>query len=196
MKEYGKFKLTVLSETGLEQALMGLSLSFYREGTDIDSWWKLQKPKALKRALRLASMGGGHNKFLASINVQLLIKGTRAFWSELDTYNFLTKNSASTMHTLAKEHVGIEHFIEGTSLTTIDTINKLIDDKADINILKANLPEGYFQTRQVNVNYMSLKTIVAQRHNHRLTQWQDFCNQLLDQVENRGYITLENHVFK
>ena len=186
--KYGKFELEILSESGHEEALIGMSLSFFREGTDFLLWWKEQRPKALIRASKLAKKGGGHNKFLASINVQLLVKASRAFWSEFDTYQFLTKNSASTMHTLAKEPVNKSHFIGGTSQVLLDNLNQLIEQKANINIIKANLPEGYLQTRQVSVNYMSLKNIIAQREKHRLTQWQDFCSQLLNQLDKPEYI--------
>lgn len=187
--DYGKFKLTILSESGYEEALLGMSLSFYREGTDIEPWWKEQLPKAVERAAKLASKGGGHNKFLASINTQLLITASRGFWSEFDTYGHLTKNSASTMHTLSKEPVNKSHFIKGTRPILIDNLNHMIEAKCNINELKANLPEGYLQTRQVAVNYMSLKNIYAQRSKHRLTQWQDFCMAILTQLDNPEFIT-------
>ena len=34
---------------------------------------------------------------------------------------------------------------------------------------------GLETTEMVSLNYMQLRTIYAQRHNHRLKEWRDFC---------------------
>lgn len=40
------------------------------------------------------------------------------------------------------------------------------------------LPEGWLQTRTVTLNYEILRNIFAQRRNHRLTEWHQFCDWL------------------
>jgi len=180
----------ILKEAGYEEALLGLSLSYYREGQDIPTWWSGEKKvKAAKQALVLAFKGGGHNKFLESINIWLLVTAPRAFYQELDTYRVgVTKNSASSMHTLLKEPVTTANFAEGTEQILIDNLNKLIADKADITTVKMNLPEGYLQTRQVCLNYMCLQNIVRQREGHRLKQWGEFIEQIMSQIEHPEFI--------
>ena len=36
------------------------------------------------------------------------------------------------------------------------------------------LPEGWLQTRTVTMNYENLRSICAQRENHKLTEWHQF----------------------
>jgi len=175
-----------LDEKGYEPALMGLALSYFREGQDFNEWftWDRRK-KAIKQLENLAFKGGGHNKALASIFTWWLVTAPRGWWQEMDTYvvGGVTKNSASTMHTLSKELVTKEHFAFGTSQVIIDNLNELISSGADITILKMNLPESYLQTRELCINYMSLQNIIKQRTGHRLKMWDMFINKLLTQVE-------------
>jgi hypothetical protein len=178
----------VLNESGYEDALLGLSLSFYDHKEDLNDWWDMTKfVKAEKRAGLLASKGGGHNKFLASIQVWLYIQAPRCFWSEFDTYKVgVTANSSSTMHTLDKRHVIMDDFEEGTSIFMVNDFNHCLDQYRnpeheyykDITRLKCNLPEGWLQERQVCLNYMSLRNIIAQRDKHRLKYW----NMLIESV--------------
>ena len=178
-------KVKVLKEAGYEEALLGLSLSYYREGQDIETWWSPEKIiKAEKQARVLSFKGGGHSKFLESINVWFLVKASRGWHQEMDTYRVgTTKNSASSMHTLIKERVTKDNFVDGTSQVLIDNLNELIESKVDITTLKANLPEGYLQTRQCCMNYMTIQNIIRQRTGHRLHYWDTFIDSLLLQVE-------------
>jgi ribosomal protein L39E len=45
------------------------------------------------------------------------------------------------------------------------------------------LPEGYLQTRLILMNYQTLRTIIAQRQNHRLPQWRMFIKKMKEQVK-------------
>jgi len=144
----------VLREAGYEEALMGLSLSFYDHkiplidwehplislnlyrlfqdliGIDDKTFWTTERfERAEKRARALAFKGGGHNKFLESIVVWLYIQAPRSFWSEFDTYRIgMTKNSSSTMHTLDKRNVDFDDFESGTTLESIEAFNKSLDN--------------------------------------------------------------------
>lgn len=186
-------RVKLLKECGYEQALFGMALSYYREGTDIATWWTdEQKLKAAKRLKLLAFKGGGHNKAIESIQVWLLVTASRGFWQEFDTYRVgITKNSASSMHTLDKAPVTADNFECGTSQAMIDEFNnclaqyKDVDSKyyKDITRLKDNLPEGYLQTRQISTNYMTLQNIIRQRDKHRLKYWSFFIDSILEQIE-------------
>jgi hypothetical protein len=177
--------IKILEEAGYESALKGLALSYYREGYDFDTWWTIERREKAEKQLRnLAFKGGGHSKAIESMVVWMLIAAPRSFWQEFDTYRVgMTKNSASSMHTLLKEPVTEANFEEGTSSLLIANLNKLIEDKVDITTVKNNLPEGYIQTRQVCVNYMTLQNIYKQRNKHKLVYWRTFCQFLLDNLE-------------
>jgi hypothetical protein len=178
-------KVKVLKEAGLNEALLGLSLSFYDGEEDIDLWWNEEKQKkALKRAHLLAHKQGGHNKFIESMQLWIYVKGTRGWWSEMDTYRSgVTKNSNSTMHTLNKRILTYIDFHPSTTQAAIDNINALVKDKADIETLKSNLPEGFYQHRIICLNYKALQNIVNQRYNHRLPEWRVFCGLIESQIE-------------
>jgi hypothetical protein len=203
--------IKVLREAGYDEALMGLSLSFYDHKIPLINWedflilipeeeedkdtffWTDEKLKrAEKRARALAFKGGGHNKFLESIVVWLYIQAPRSFWSEFDTYRTgMTKNSSSTMHTLDKRSVDFDDFEDGTTLESIEAFNKSLDNYKNpllestyknITLLKNNLPEGWLQERQICTNYMTLQNIVRQREGHRLKYWEAFFNALQKQL--------------
>ena len=186
-------EVKVLNETGYEEALLGLSLSFYDHKEELSTWWDEDKKlRAVRRASALAFKGGGHNKFLESIQVWIYIKAARCFWSEFDTYRVgITKNSSSTMHTLDKRETIHSDYEEGTSTDTIISFNKCLRDYKnetsvyykDITRLKVNLPEGWLQERQVSVNYMTLQNILRQRDGHRLTFWDTARVEIIKQVE-------------
>lgn len=180
----------VLNECGYNEAMLGMSLSYYREGDDLMQWWTPEKfAKAEKRARALAFKGGGHNKFLASIFVWAVIRAPRGWWQEYDTYKVATTaNSSSTMHTLSKQPLTRDNFTEETEQSSIDTLNKLIAENADINKLKSNLPEGFLQTRQVCINYMTIQNIIRQRKNHRFRFWREVIPQIVSQVQHPDLI--------
>lgn len=186
-------KIKILKEAGYEEAILGLSLSFYDHLEPLSTWWTKEKQvRARQRALALAFKGGGHNKFLESIQIWVYIQAPRCFWSEFDTYRVgMTKNSSSTMHTLDKRYVVPEDFSPNTSFSSIKAFNDCItmykevgnSYYKDITFLKDNLPEGWLQERQLCFNYMTLQNIIRQRENHRLKYWKQFCTEILSMVE-------------
>lgn len=178
-------RVKVLEEHGYESALRGMAYSFRDRESDVDEWWQAQKEKSEKRAVKLAPMDGGHNKFLESVQVWIDVDACRAFWSEMDTYRVgTTKQSESTMHRLAKRPPTYADFELGTTTWVIDAFKKVWQEaKGDINILKMNLPEGFLQRRIICTNYKVLKNIIAQRRGHRLKWWDVFIDSLMEQIE-------------
>jgi len=195
-------KVQVLKETGYEEALLGLSLSFYDHAEPINTWWNQdKKDRAIRRAEALAHKGGGHNKFLASINIYLYIQAPRCWWSEWDTYKVgTTANSSSTMHTLDKRYTFPEDYEEGTSNSAITAFNLSLTEYRDplsvyykdVTRLKLNLPEGWLQERQICMNYMSLQNIIRQRTGHRLKFWKVFIDSVLEQVKYPEFLINKN----
>ena len=182
-------RVKILKESGYEEALLGLSLSFYDHAEVLEDWWNPEKiVKAQKRLQALSYKGGGHDKAVESIGLHIYIQASRDFWSEFDTYRVgMTKNSSSTMHTLSKRYVNKTDFEVGTSNISIWSFNYKLwqfkNKKIDISELKKNLPEGWLQERVVMTNYKTVQNILAQRSNHKLIQWRDFCSDVLAQAE-------------
>ena len=174
----------VLCEAGFKEALFGLSLSYRTltpleiNGTkryfDDDQHFL----KLCKIAETLAFKQGGHNKFLESMQVWLLIRGSLSFWKQFDTYRVgTTKQSESTMHTLKKRALTENDFTKETFC--IPTINQ----KFSIDEMRDSLPSGFLECRVVNTNYKTLQNIIHQRKNHRSKKWNIFIEQLLKQIQ-------------
>lgn len=211
--------IKVIKEAGYEEALLGLSLSYYDRTVPICDWdafemyesleetrefskkiafWTNEKFERAERMTKvLAFKSGGHNKFLESIQVWLFVQASRDFWQEFDTYRVgITKQSASTMHTLDKRQVEATDFHEDTASGAIVSFSNVLEEYKDlgsryyrnITFLKKNLPEGWLQERLVCTNYKVLQHIYAQRKSHRLKDWRDFCGELLKQVEYPEFI--------
>ena len=174
----------VLCEAGFKEALFGLSLSYRTltpleiNGTkryfDDDQHFL----KLCKIAETLAFKQGGHNKFLESMQVWLLIRGSLSFWKQFDTYRVgTTKQSESTMHTLKKRVLTENDFTKETFC--IPTINQ----NFSIDEMRDSLPSGFLECRVVNTNYKTLQNIIHQRKNHKSKKWNTFIEMLLKQVK-------------
>jgi hypothetical protein len=184
--------VTILEEVGHDHALRGMAYSFKDRAVDVDEWWVEQRSRAEKRAPLLAPKDGGHNKFLESIYLYIDIEAPRSFWQEFDTYRVgTTKQSESTMHTLAKRGPLPEDFEDGIHPIMFDAFCRTYElVKNDITQLKENLPEGFLQRRLVVTNYKVLRNILWQRHGHRYKRWQQFEDQLMAQVQKPVYLAL------
>lgn len=165
-------RVVLLKDAGLEEALLGLSLSYNcQTGHDM-----------LRVANRLADKDGGHNKFLESVAVWLDITAPRDWWAQFDTYRIgVSKQSESTMHTLTKRPLSMEDFSEGTDPRAVALVNEYIAAK-DWKRAKKNLPEGFLQRRVVCLNYKVLRHIIKQRAEHRLPEWSLFCESVIRQA--------------
>lgn len=175
----------LLSEYGIREALRGMSYSYYDNRGNTDEWFDEAKEiRALSRARKLAGLGAGHNKFLRQVNVWLDINAPRYWWSEFDTYKVGTvAQSTSTMHKLAKVEPEVSDFSADTPMAIIECFKTIWNaHRNDIHILKSSLPEGYLQRRVVTLNYQTLRTIIEQRHDHRLREWQEFIGQTQSQL--------------
>ena len=148
---------------------------------------------------RLRNAGTDHRKFMRMITVYLDITAPLYWWKEFDTYKVGTvANSCSTMHKItAKEFVlddfSHEHLIsdeaipgrvysaKGMMEATVDNLNmfrKLYLETQDKKYwwqLIQLLPSSYNQLRTIMLNYEVLANIYKSRRNHKLDEWQTFC---------------------
>ena len=178
----------VLKESGFYEALFGLSLSFDVISPEVITGESnlLSNEKFLKMqkvAQTLAFKQGGHNKFLESLQIWLLIRGSLSFWKQFDTYRVgTTKQSESTMHTLKKRALTENDFTKETFC--IPTINQ----NFSIDEMRDSLPSGFLECRVVNTNYKALQNIIHQRKNHRSQKWNTFIEMLLKQVQHPEFL--------
>ena len=170
--------ITIHSYHGLDEAMYGLMLS---KGltSDITLTEFLNDDKLYERALgvakRLAGKGGGHDKFLESIQVWFTMDMPRYFWQEFDTYRVGgSKQSESTMYTLGKTDLSIKDFVSGYTHDEVENF-KIRMRRMDRMELKKRLPEGFLQKRTLNYNLKSLLGMYQQRKTHRLLEWRVFC---------------------
>ncbi len=183
-------KVKILKEEGFDIALRGMAYSYKDRALHPDLWWEAQRGRAVARAVKLAPMSGGHNKFIRQIGLWIDIEAPRCWWSEFDTYKVGTvAQSESTMHTLSKRAPTEEDFEEGMPLLMFEAFQATWREaKGDVTALKLALPEGYLQRRIVTMNYENLRNIIAQRTGHRLKLWQVFIDQVLEQVEHPEFL--------
>ena len=151
--------------------------------------------KRMSRVTDLGSCAGGesHDCYLCGITVQFNVTAPRYWYPEMQRYHFADIiSSFSTMHCLKRnlkrmreqpDCVG-EFFSPLTDRRVLDAMIAVasetleredIPESRKLEIVKANLPEGYLQTCRVTTNYRQLKTWVRQRSNHRLTDWKEMC---------------------
>lgn len=136
-----------------------------------------------KRAIKLASnpAGSGHCNFLSGITVSMNVTATNVWWMQMERYHFVQiVSSQSKMHRLKEmlksEQKNSGHFHPATSMYVAgDYIVNASKDEISGEELIYSCPMGLELTARITTNYLQLKTIHSQRHNHRLTEWKDFC---------------------
>ena len=190
-------KITVLGEYGFEWALLGLSKSFKDRRIPHGEWWTKERfEKLQKTAKGMAFNDGGHNKFLESCQIWVDIEAPRGWWQEYDTYRVgVTKQSDSTMHTIQRRPLEMDDFEKGTDQVMIAMFNAILEEETNeftdtsrlkgesLQRVKWNLPEGFLQSRVVNLNYKVLRGMFMQRWDHNLAQWQTFIGEMREQLE-------------
>lgn len=154
--------------------------------------------------MRLRNAGTDHRKFMRMITVYMDITAPLYWWKEFDTYKVGTvANSCSTMHKIADREFTLDDFscehLSNPSMHSLGTAIKFLNMYRDIynnwdtvndnskNAFQVHekkdawwqmiqlLPSSYNQRRTVMLNYEVLANIYKSRKNHRLDEWQDFC---------------------
>ena len=147
----------------------------------------LSDNKHYKRALKLskAPLNSGHVSFAKGIVVNMDITFTNKAWIEFQRYHFADIiTGMSTMHRISKFDLD-EAFNEYTDSVIIERLKELQEtyletkDKEDYLKLLYSTPSGLLMTNRVTTNYLQLMNIWSQRHNHRLPEWRQFCDELL-----------------
>ncbi len=146
--------------------------------------------------------GEPNSKFMRMIHVQVAITAPLYWWKEFDTYKVGTvANSTSTMHKLANTPITLDCFEMSDFFEEADIFdygdyslkelwnNNIIllcevlrkkyvetKNKKYWKELIRLLPESWLQTRMIDCNFATLRTIYAWRCGHKLTEWHSFCD--------------------
>lgn len=136
------------------------------------------------RARRLAinPPGTGHNNFLSGILVAANVTASNAWWLQFGRYHFAQiVSSQSKMHRIRKMIDGGKFPFEYMDKKLFDAFKEVAADKncSDEGLIMQT-PLGLQLTARITTNYLQLKTIYRQRRNHRLLEWQDFCDWIKD----------------
>lgn len=133
------------------------------------------------RSLARTPKGEGHDQFMTGIRVAFDLTFTVKAWTEAERYRFLEfVSSQSTMHRIARFDLS-KQYNEYVDPRMIGIMNELKDrynetgDPEDYLRLLYSNPCGFELTARLTTNYRCLKTMYAQRKNHRLPEWREFC---------------------
>ena len=144
---------------------------------------------------RLFKAGTEHRKYLRQIFVSCEILAPLYWWKEFDTYKVgTTANSCSTMHKIHEKRFTIDDFstdhLLGAGKSTLEDVicelnyfrESYLEDKNKLcwwQLIQL-LPSSYNQLRTVTMNYEVLANIIRQRKNHKLDEWIEFCEVMLE----------------
>ena len=170
----------------------------YPMRTDLDETLDFTKDWGRAQKLTKASrFNAAHAQFLTGIVVNFDLTFSNKAWIEAERYRFLNfVSSQSTMHCITKFGLRKQcnEYVDERIITIvqeyIDLYNTLTaQDEETIEFKKNlylkilyNLPSGFQLTARMTTNYRCLLNIYNQRHDHRLPEWREFCNQLLEEL--------------
>ena len=189
----------------LEESLLASGYAMRTELNEI-----VVTDKTIKRAMNLtkASNGNGaHGQFLTGIRVNFDLTLSLKAWIEAERYRFLEfVTSQSTMHRITKFDIKQQcnKYVDERIINIIEEkvrdYNNVLDaiknesykehgytlefmqELAKELYLKVlyNIPSGFQLTARMTTNYRCLLNIYVQRHDHRLPEWREFCELLLE----------------
>jgi hypothetical protein len=142
---------------------------------------------SIKRLTKLGNtnVGTGHSNALKGVTVQADLTCSQAMHMQILRYNFFDiVSSQSKMHRLLEMDVSksVNEYVDKITVNHLqDLIDLYNEDNTKENYLKViyNCPIGLELTFRFTTNYLQLKTIYNQRHNHQLPEWRLFADWML-----------------
>ena len=135
---------------------------------------------------RKSRLNPAEGQWLTGVRVNFDLTFSNKAWVEAERYRFLEfVTSQSTMHTINKFDVKEQcnAYVDERIITVVEELkSNYQQEKTPENYLKIvyNLPAGFELTAKMTTNYRCLLNIWLQRHDHRLPEWREFCNELLE----------------
>ena len=132
-------------------------------------------------ALAQTPIGQGHDNYLNGIRVSMDVTFTVKAWTEAERYHFFDfVTSQSTMHRITHFDMDTQYigYVDSAIVARMkELVAEYIDDPTPekyLVILYSN-PTGFKLTARITTNYRQLKTQYAQRKDHRLPEWREYC---------------------
>jgi len=157
--------------------------------------------------LAKAPRGCGHDQWLTGVIVQFDLTFSVKAWTEMERYHFMDfVSSQSTMHRITRFDLDAQYcpYVDPEIVQIMkdkvaaynQNVDMLTPEEAAewyLEILYSN-PTGFLLTAGMTTNYRQLKTIYAQRKDHRLPEWREFCrfietlprSELITKIEKEG----------
>lgn len=159
----------------------------------------------LDKAISLgnAKGGSGHDCFLKGITVSFSIKFPQYIWQQAKRYNWFDFISGkSTMHCILKYDIekNCNRFVSSNTIELLQEAIEVYNNCSSEKELSAfylqaymkhsveigskeelfayiisNIPSGFMLEAGMTTNYLQLKTMYAQRKNHKMLEWREFC---------------------
>jgi len=191
---------TTTEISGIASAIKWMRFPLSSEG-DSGSAFVGSRDQALAKKLAGAKAGSGHDCFLKAVTVHFEVEAPHYWWNHAQRYHFWDiASSTSKMHSIHSGDIG-DKCSKWVSKDIISMVNTLIEVYNDYdehwnplsvrNVLVANeidtiggvsktelfecildnTPLGYQLKAGWVTNYLQLKTVYAQRKNHKLSHW-------------------------
>ena len=83
--------------------------------------------------------------------------------------------------------------------STLDNLNKIIEEYNEnptaekFEEVVMNTPLGLRLTARVELNYLQLKTMYGQRKNHKMSEWHEFLDEIIEKCPNFKEFCLKAH---
>lgn len=146
--------------------------------TELADMSKEEFVKSLDRAIKLANSpsGSGHQTFLSGIRVSFDLIYPNYISPELQRYHWIDiVCSSSKMHRLVKMDMDkcFNKYVTQESREQMKELVELYNNAPtyeNFMLLVSNCPQGIELFMRVSTNYLQLRTIVRQRHNHKLKE--------------------------
>lgn len=152
----------------------------------------------IKLVNTLHDAGSEHRKCVRQAFIGMDVTAPLYWWKEFDQYKIgVTTDSCSTMHKIHSKPIELTDFsfedfyIDDNGLNVEDYFINVVADCEELRqlFLKTKdkkywraliqlLPESYNQRRTVTMSYENLTNILNQRRNHKLIEWNNYCEVL------------------
>jgi hypothetical protein len=154
---------------------------------------------------KLINAGPDHGKFLRQLPIIIDFTGPEYFLKEFDTYKVGTaRNSTSMMHTLGREEFQVDMFsgedLDPLALKDIVLVlnarrSEWIEAKRrkgpEAQAWRAmiqSVPQSWNYRSLWSGNYQVLRNMYFGRRNHRLREWRQFCDMIINDLPYKEFI--------
>lgn len=181
--------------------IMGLESSMIAAGYPVrtETGPRELKDNDYKRAFRLTEKSRknpAEGQWLTGVVVNFDLTFSNKAWVEAERYRFLNfVSSQSTMHAILKFDIKKQcnSYVDERIINVVEDLKRQYNEnptKENYLALLYNIPAGFCLTARMTTTYRCLLNMYLQRHDHRLPEWRQFCEQLLELPLFRELISL------